>query len=131
MGAKGTGKTGKLVEMANEAARNAKGNVIFIDGDAGRMLEVDHSIRFINTDEFKVNQLDVFYGFLSGLIAGNYDIEKIYMDALLELAETNVESIHTFIEELKTLSERYSVDFVATISCTDEDAPEFLRPYII
>ena len=47
-GEKGSGKTKKILEIANQAAEQAKGSVVFIDEDDRYMYDLNLSVRFIN-----------------------------------------------------------------------------------
>lgn len=44
-GEKGEGKTKRLLEMANEAGKNSKGHVVFIDDDNRHMYDLHYNIR--------------------------------------------------------------------------------------
>lgn len=130
VGPKGSGKTKRVIEMANRATEETKGNVVFIDGDHRRMMELKYQVRFINAKEFELRDLNVFYGFLCGIIAGDYDIEHIYIDGILEALGGDVRSIETFVADVKKLSDKFNVRFVITMSGTPESVPVFLKEYV-
>jgi len=130
IGQKGTGKTRRLIEMANGALAESKGEIVFIDGDNRRMIELNHKIRFINAKEFKVNDLKVFYGFLSGIIAENYDIDQIYIDGLLDIIYENLEGMEQFIFDIKKLSDKFDIKFFITMNGNPDSVPAFLKEYI-
>ena len=67
-GGKGSGKTKKMVEMANAIVRDALGKVVFVDDNTRHMFDLKHSIRLVTTDDFALNNHDAIYGFLAGLI---------------------------------------------------------------
>ena len=70
-----------------------------------------------------------FIGFVDGLMAGNTDIEYIYIDGLLRIAESGLNDVEAFFAEAKKLSAEYGVKFVLTLSGTKEEKPEFLSKY--
>ena len=69
-GAKGSGKTKRVIDAANLAAKNASGQVIFITDNADS-LGVNPDVRFINLGEFGVKSEAEFIGFLKGMLATN------------------------------------------------------------
>ena len=72
-GKKGSGKTKRILDMANASVKEAKGNVLFIDDDKSYTLSLKPQIRFIDASEYAVKGKAPFYGFLAGILAGNYD----------------------------------------------------------
>ena len=79
---RGSGKTKRLIELANHQQISAKGDAVYIDDDSRPMLQLARGIRFIDTNEYKVDDCQSFYGMLCGIISSNYDIENIYIDGL-------------------------------------------------
>ena len=90
---RGAGKTKRLIELANEHLSKAKGDSVYIDDDARRMMQLKGKIRFINTNELGVIDCDSFYGLLCGVISQNYDVENIYIDALSSIVTKNMSKI--------------------------------------
>ncbi|NLC43805.1 MAG: hypothetical protein GX783_05930, partial [Clostridiales bacterium] len=66
IGPKGSGKTRTVLNLANRALEDSKGEIVFINGSDRRMLELDYQIRCVNTREFGIKKLDEVYGFISG-----------------------------------------------------------------
>jgi len=130
IGEKGTGKTRRMVEMANAALEESKGEIVFVNGDNRHMIDLKHQIRFINAREFDVLELDVFYGFLSGLIARNYDTDQIYIDGLLDIVKGDLKAIEQFMFDVKSLSEKYDIRFFITMNGDPDNVPSFLKEYI-
>lgn len=81
-GTKGSGKTKRLIDMANSEMKSGNGNIAFIDVDDNHIFSLDYSVRLINAMEFNINNIESFYGFLCGIIGMNYDVEKIYVDGI-------------------------------------------------
>lgn len=78
IGKKGTGKTKKLISLANEAVATSAGNVVVIEKGAKLTFDVTHKARLIDTDQYEVQGYDVLYGFVCGICAGNYDVTDIF-----------------------------------------------------
>ena len=74
---RGSGKTKRLIELANHQQLEAKGDSVYIDDDSRPMLQLNRSIRFIDTMEYGVRDCSDFYGMLCGIISSNYDIENM------------------------------------------------------
>ena len=66
-GTKGSGKTKRLIAMANEEVSSAAGTVVFIDDDNRYMYDVKHEIRFVNVKEYAIDNADKLYGFICGM----------------------------------------------------------------
>lgn len=130
VGPKGSGKTRRVIEMANRATTETKGNIVFIDGDHRRMLELKYQVRFVNVNEFEIEDLNVLYGFLCGIIAGDYDVEQIYIDGILEALTGDINNIKSFVDNISKLSDKFNVNFIITLSGSSESLPVFLREYV-
>lgn len=63
-GQRGSGKTKKLIDLANDNVQFARGESVYIDDDNRAMLVLNRNIRFISTDDFKLKDYESFYGFL-------------------------------------------------------------------
>jgi len=84
-GPNGSGKTQKLIDHANAELDKTNGLIIYLDRSNNHRLQVSKQIRFINTTEFGVENADMLYGMLCGLVAGNYDINRIYIDNITKM----------------------------------------------
>ena len=61
VGEKGKGKTKFLLEKVSEAAKSAKGNVVFIDNDLSHMYEIKNTVRFVNVSDYDITGATEFY----------------------------------------------------------------------
>lgn len=125
-GEKGTGKTKIILESVNETAKTAKGNVVLISEKRGCSSNIDFNVRCVYTEDYGFKGLDGFIGFIDGLMAGNSDIEYLYIDGIARIAECSVEDLEGFVNEANKLAKEYGVKFVLTISCAKENLPAFL-----
>ena len=87
-GKKGSGKTKRLIDMTNNAVKTSSGNVVFLDKNDSYMYEVDRAVRFVNVEEYSVSSAEMFLGFLGGMLASNYDVKTVFIDAFLKLIKT-------------------------------------------
>lgn len=119
-GGKGSGKTKRMIRMANEVAVDPHGSLFFIDDDNRNIFELNRNIRFINKDEFKINTPDLLYGFLCGILAGDYDTEKVYIDGIDYVGNLDGPALEEFLQKLEKLSSNNNAEFFLCFT-TDED----------
>jgi len=131
-GEKGDGKTKKILEMANEAVQTAHGNVIFIDNSNKNMYSLHYNIRFVETSDFPISNYRELVGFICGIISQDNDIEKIYIDNIDRiLLNFDNDDLIKLVKKLSDLSQKYSLEFVLSMSCSTETIPYELRDLII
>ena len=126
-GAKGSGKTKKMIDMANAEVGSAKGDILFInDRDKYRV-----KIRFINSEDFEIKGEDELYGFISGVIAGNYDVDVVYIDNLLRILDADgPEDISGILEKLDKIQKKQDIKFVLSLSCEESTVPDCVKNYL-
>lgn len=129
-GAKGSGKTKRIIESANNALEKTWGYVVYVTDTDRYRGDIDNRIRYIDVTELNIASERGLSGFVKGLIAGNYDIQYIYIDGAQRITGKTLEEMEKFYEDLGVLSKQYNVNFVLTISRTEEDMPDFLEKYI-
>ena len=59
-GKKGKGKTKYLLDMANNAVKESKGSIVYLDKSSKHMYELSNKIRLINVAEFPVHSAEAF-----------------------------------------------------------------------
>lgn len=131
-GAKGEGKTKKLLAMANEAGKASDGHVVFIDDDKRHMYDLHYNIRFVETSSFPMEDQTVLFGFICGILSQDGDIEKIFIDGLNNIVKDMAGDEYTkFVKSLEKLSADEKVDFIMIISGDKAGLPGELAPYFI
>lgn len=130
-GRTGEGKTKLMIEAANRKVTSIKGSAIYIDSSNHHRFALAHQIRLIEASTFPLKSCSVFIGFLYGIISANHDIEVVFIDELFKLSQCNIDEIITFVDEIKKLSECYKIEFVIGTSCSKNDLPQHLTPYLI
>lgn len=129
-GKRGSGKTKSLIDLANRKVSDCKGDIIYVDDDRRPMLELDRRIRFISTEEFKLNDFNSFYGFLCGMLAGDYDIETIFIDGLFNIVSGEIcNAAHLFLQ-LEKLSNEFGIQFYININHENMELPEYIKKYV-
>ena len=131
MGVKGSGKTKQLIELINNAAKDEPGNVVCIEANQNMTYDIHYHIRLIDAHEYKLNNYDLFRGFISGLYAGNYDISHVFIDNLCKTIGREVDQeTEAFLEWMDAFGEKNNIKFTVTISASVDDAPEGLRKFL-
>ena len=131
VGVKGKGKTKRLLEMANEAVKNAKGTVVYLDKSAKHMYELSNKIRLINVNDYEIMSSDGFTGFLSGIISQDHDLETMFLDSFLKLANLEGGDITPVVDTLEKIGEKYNVNFVLSVSMDAADLPENAKKDVV
>lgn len=129
-GKKGSGKTKKLIELANRAVESSKGNVVVIEKGLKLTYDISHQARLIDVDAYGINGLDAMVGFVSGICAGNYDVTDILIDSTLKIIGTELADIETLVSKLEALSNSANTNIILSVSAADEDIPASASQYI-
>ncbi len=128
---KGSGKTKRLIDLANAELNTTKGDVVFIDDDKRYMYDVAHQARFVDVKDYGIESGDALYGMLCGMVSQNYDIEAVYIDAFLKIVKQDVAQIKELMDKIDALSEANGFKAVIIISDDPGKAPDFLKERII
>ena len=131
-GEKGEGKTKRMIDMANAAGKEAKGNIVFVDDDNSHMYDLHYSVRFVETPKFIMEDPQVFRGFVCGILSQNSDIETIYIDGLNHIMDRISDADFTaFIQELDKTSKEAEMDMVMIISRKTDALPAEVQQDLI
>lgn len=129
-GHKGSGKTKRIIDCANDCVITSTGDVAFI-ADTGRYIhEIKYQIRFTNTKESDIGGEDGIIGFIYGMIAANYDVKQIFIDGLARMSGKEVEDTESVFKRIEKISDKYSIDFYVTVSRDLEQLPPFIKKYV-
>lgn len=123
IGCKGTGKTKHLINEVNAAVERSNGHVVCIEKATQLTYDVNSRARLVATDYFDVHGYDAFYGFLSGVCAGDHDITDIFVDATLRIGSRDYEELADFLKKVSELSKLTDANFVFTISADESLIP--------
>ncbi len=129
-GAKGSGKTKKVIDMANDSIEKTNGDIVFITDTNRYMYDVKYQIRALNVAEHKIDTEESFVGFIKGLIAGNHDINLIYIDGAHRICKKDISEMQSFYDEINEIATAHNIEFVVCVSCDLPDMPEYLKKYL-
>ena len=86
-GEKGTGKTKQIVDLANRTAQTAKGVVVYLDRSNNRIHDLARNIRLVDASHYGLNSQKDIVSFIKGMLAANFDIEKVFIDGITRLLD--------------------------------------------
>jgi len=127
VGKKGSGKTKKLIERANEAVSKSSGNVVVIEKGNTLTYDISHDARLIDIDEYGIQGADSLGGFICGICAGNYDVTDIFVDSTLKIIGQDMSSLTTFAEKMEALSSRSDIKITLLISANESLLPPEIK----
>ena len=131
VGKKGKGKTKYLLDKVNAEVQNASGNIVYLDKSTKHMYELNNKIRLIDVSYYMISDADEFVGFVCGIISQDHDLQYMYLDSFLQIACLKDGDVSTTISKLETISTKFHVDFVLSISVDESELPDNLRPSVI
>ncbi len=127
VGAKGEGKTKKLLEIAQNAIEKSNGNVIVIEKGSKLTYDIPHQARLIDVDNYQVSGFDSFYGFLSGVCAANYDVTDIIVESTFKICGNDFNQLEIFIKKLDKISTESNVNIFLSVSADKNEIPENIK----
>lgn len=126
----GAGKTKQIIDMANESLKSAKGSIVFIDSDNQYMYGLKRDIRFVDASEYRIDGPKMFFGFLSGIAAQDFDLEYLYIDGFLKIVHHSLDTLNGLFRELEAFAERMDIKVIISISGETHELPEFIKPFV-
>ncbi|MBP2025242.1 hypothetical protein [Peptoniphilus stercorisuis] len=127
LGAKGAGKTRWLIENANEDIKSGNGNIAFVEVDDDHIFSLDYNVRLINATDYRLNNVEAFYGFICGLMAMDYDLEKIYIDGIYKVLPLDIEELEYIKNKLERVDEIKNRKIYINVDYLLEDMPNSLK----
>ena len=122
MGHKGSGKTKRMIELANEKVEKSQGNVIYINKNHRLTYDLKYRIRVICMEDFvHITNSDEYIGFLYGVLGMDRDVDTVFIDGVLRHADITLGNMPEFIDRLKDSSAEYQTEFIVSVSASKEE----------
>ncbi len=131
IGNEGTGKTLRLLDLANNAIKDANGHLVYLDKSTRHMYEINNKVRLIDVSEFNFSSIDEFYGFVCGIISQDRDIEQLYFDSFKKLGKFDVSEVGAVLDKFDKLSEKCGITFNMAMSVDEADIPDSYKDSIL
>lgn len=128
-GPRGSGKTQQIIELANEKVKTSSGNVVLIKKSHRDTSSVNFNIRAICMADYSdITTLEELVGFLYGMVAGNHDIETIFIDGVLKQVDISVDNLPVFLQKINKISKDNNIEFYISVSLEKEKIPDIDNP---
>lgn len=132
VGYKGSGKTKSMIQLANDRVEKSDGSVVFINKNQRLMYDLKYKIRVVCMEEYEqIKNSDEYIGFLYGILSSDHDIEVIFIDSILKHDDVDISDLPGFLSRLKELSEKYTIEFIVSISASAEEIGDIAKQYEI
>lgn len=129
MGLKGSGKTKQLIDLVHKAVSEDR-CVICIEKDPTLRYDIPSRARHVYTSNYGLKGFEFLKGFISGLHAGNYDINEIFVDGLYKMVDgSDINAVEGFLEWLEKMGAQEDINFTLTLSADDAAATEKIKKY--
>jgi hypothetical protein len=128
VGTKGSGKTKRLIDMINDSVTKVNGNIVCIEKSMQSTYHISPKCRLIDMDEYRISDYDTFYGFFAGILAGNYDIEEVYIDGLMRIGSHTQEDLAKLLNKMDALAKDQTI--IITVSAAEEDLIDEIKKYL-
>ena len=120
VGKKGKGKTKVLLDRVNGAVKDANGSIVYLDKSTKHMYELNNKVRLINVTTYPIKNADEFVGFICGIISQDHDLEQIYLDSFLRIANLEGADVTSTLQQLDDIGHAFKVSIIISISLDKE-----------
>ena len=114
--------------MIKESAEKATGNVVCIERGMKLTYDIPHKVRPVDAEEYGITSFDSFYGFVAGMLAGNYDIQEVFVDGILKIGGRDYNALGAMLEKLAMIAKDVKITF--TVSADDEVLPQTVKAFM-
>ena len=129
VGTKGSGKTKTMIDMIDKTTKTTSGNIVVIEKCMKLTTEINHAARLVDVDEYGVAGADMLYGFVAGVLAGNYDITELFIDGILRIIDHDMDAAAKVLAKIDKVTQ--NIEVVVTVSADAAALPEELKKYVI
>ncbi|MBE5923817.1 MAG: twitching motility protein PilT [Lachnospiraceae bacterium] len=131
IGEKGKGKSKTLVAKANNDLKASGAQLAYIDINNKNLSELDSSISLINVTEYNIKSTEMFIGFMHGMLVLHKNLDKVFLDNFTSVAGVSTtEDIEKVINALSWLSQKCDVDFVISLSTSEDELSDQLKELV-
>jgi len=130
-GRKGKGKTKELLDKVNSEVKTAHGNIVYLDKNSKHMYELNNKVRLINVCDYDLTNSCEFVGFIYGILSQDNDLEQLYLDSFLKIANLEDADVAKTLEQLDKVSEKHQISITISISLDEHELPETMKDRVI
>ncbi len=128
-GKKGTGKTKILIDQINDTVKSTNGNIVCIEKGDNIRRSISYKVRWCDVEQFGIEGIDAFYGYVAGMLAGNYDIKEIFVDGIFKIVGRDYDAFGNMLEKLDKLTGD-DTTVVFTVSADPDELSDNVKKFI-
>lgn len=129
VGDKGSGKTKAMIDMINASAETVQGSIVCIEKGMKSTYNIKSSVRIIDVDDYAIKGYTMFYGFFMGVLAGDYDIEEVYIDGILKVGDNDIDGLSGLLDQIHERA-KDNLHVVITVSTDLENLTDGIKKYL-
>ena len=128
---RGAGKTKDIINLANEAVKDARGDIVCIERYAELTYDISHRVRLVQAADIGgFGSVEFFKGFIVGLIEANHDITQIFIDNFTKFfKDISTRELESFLDWCDALGSKENIKFTISISLDADLATPEIRRY--
>ena len=130
IGEKGTGKTARLIEAVHIAEQAASGSVVFVNKGKRHVLDLSHTVRLVDTEEYAIASYEEFFGFVCGILSQNYDIAHIFVDSITKIVNDDMGAFEKFLDRIAPIADASNAEIQIILSMNPADVSEGIKKYV-
>lgn len=127
-GNKGSGKTKILIEAIHDAEKKSNGNVVAIQKGSSLNTDITYKVRLVNIEDYDIEGVDAFYGFIAGILSSDHDCTDIFVDATLKITGRDYAKLGEMFDKLAKITPNTTVTL--TVSADNNELPESVKKFI-
>ncbi|MGN0687986.1 MAG: hypothetical protein ACI4KA_07780 [Oscillospiraceae bacterium] len=127
-GKRGSGKTKILIDAIHEAEKNSNGNVVAIQKGSALNTDITYKVRLVNIEDYDVEGVDAFYGFVAGILSSDHDCTDIFVDGTLKITGRDYEKVGAMLEKLDKISADTTITL--TISADNSELSDNVKKFM-
>lgn len=127
-GKRGSGKTKILIDAIHEAEKNSKGNVVAIQKGSSLNTDITYKVRLVNIEDYSIEGVDAFYGFVAGILSSDHDCTDIFVDATLKITGRDYAALGEMFEKLEKIASDTTI--TCTVSADNSELPDSVKKFI-
>ena len=127
-GNKGSGKTKVLIEAIHAAEKTSNGNVVAIQKGSSLNTDITYKVRLVNIEDYQIEGMDAFFGFIAGILSSDHDCTDIFVDATLKITGRDYAKLGEMFDRLAKITPATTVTL--TVSADNDELPENVKKFI-
>ena len=94
------------------------------------MYDLNRKVRLVNSTEYPLNNKFEFMGFICGMVSQDNDLEYVYFDNFMVLANMTIDDLEGAILKLDEIGNQFDVKFIATVSATRDQISSKIEKFV-